>query len=249
MNKKGIKETQEEVAKIYQGNLSTKLVTIDHAMMIEVGNCIVLSDGNFALTALQIIGIFKAEECQIDNLRRKGMRWVKVELIDKGSIVEALIIDNLRGVCNLLGTHRAEKIFGILTSRIIEEKREAKEQKDLLEKARLIEEVRRLKKSRASTKLSPERNIQLRLQSALGGQTEVRCPTGYIDLLTESEIIEIKSISGWKSAIGQVVVYGKSYPFHQKRIHLFGAATQESLIFIKDSCVSLGIVVTFENYS
>lgn len=69
--------------------------------------------------------------------------------------------------------------------------------------------------------MTKERDVQRDLAVALGGQLEAPCPDGLIDLLTDTEVIEIKCIDGWKSAFGQVLVYSEHYPLHVKRIHLF----------------------------
>lgn len=76
------------------------------------------------------------------------------------------------------------------------------------------------KKSRVKT---PERRIRDRLSAELKGAVEVSCLDGRIDVLTPSELIEIKNVIRWKAAFGQVLVYGFSYPSHSKRIHLFGS--------------------------
>jgi hypothetical protein len=69
---------------------------------------------------------------------------------------------------------------------------------------------------------APEKPIADALAYALDGQREVATPAGYIDILTEYEVIETKQSSAWKSAIGQVLVYREYYPEHAARIHLFG---------------------------
>lgn len=94
--------------------------------------------------------------------------------------------------------------------------------------------------------VASERKIQLRLKSELGGHTEVPCAAGFIDILTPTEIIEVKKIKDWKCAVGQVLVYGKYYPSHQKRIHLFGKFHTSFLSLIKEHCASFDIVVTTE---
>ena len=76
---------------------------------------------------------------------------------------------------------------------------------------------------------------------------EVKCPAGRIDLLTEAQIIEVKKISDWKSALGQILVYSAYYPEHKKRIHLFGSdADKEKLLDIELSCSAFDVLVTFE---
>ena len=96
---------------------------------------------------------------------------------------------------------------------------------------------------------SVEKIIRDRLMSVIGGQPEVNTPVGRIDLLTDSEIIEVKHVADWKSAMGQVLAYASFYPQHTKRIHLFGEeAPATDAIAI---CSQLGITVTFEgvNYA
>lgn len=88
-----------------------------------------------------------------------------------------------------------------------------------------------------------KKKIQERLAEELSAEIEVETNVGRIDLLTDTEIIEIKHGSKWKHAIGQVLSYGHYYPEHQKVIHLFDC---ESSRDIEEICESLGIVVRFE---
>ena len=94
-------------------------------------------------------------------------------------------------------------------------------------------------------KNQPERAVRDRLQSKLGGKVEAYTKFGLIDLLTETELIEIKVSHRWKDAIGHIIAKSEKYPNHKKRLHLFG--TQEPILDnIKDVCDRLGIQVTFE---
>ena len=61
----------------------------------------------------------------------------------------------------------------------------------------------------------------MKLQEELGGCIEVYTEFGFIDLLTDKEIIEIKNGNNWKHGFGQIIVYGEFYPLHKKRLHLF----------------------------
>lgn len=70
-----------------------------------------------------------------------------------------------------------------------------------------------------------ERAVKLELHSRIGGRMEVGTPIGRIDLLTDEYLIEIKHISGWKSALGQVLAYSDFYPDHVKKVVLFGEPT------------------------
>lgn len=68
-----------------------------------------------------------------------------------------------------------------------------------------------------------EKNVKNNMHKRLGGDVEVITKYGNIDLLTKDEVIEIKEISDWKHAIGQVISYSsdKICLNKTKRIHLF----------------------------
>ena len=92
-----------------------------------------------------------------------------------------------------------------------------------------------------------EKSVQKRLAKTLGlVQREVPTLAGNVDILTERELIEVKSVRSWKCAVGQVLIYGQSYPNHQKRIHLFGEASRDFLSMIRSYCAPLDIDVTWE---
>ncbi len=86
-----------------------------------------------------------------------------------------------------------------------------------------------------------------KLAKSLNGQTEVKVPTGRIDILTNNQIIEVKHIKKWKDALGQIIAYGSFYPNYQKRIHLFGLENDNNLTrLIQEQCRKQNIIVTFE---
>ena len=86
-----------------------------------------------------------------------------------------------------------------------------------------------------------------RLAKSLNGQTEVKIPSGRIDILTSNQIIEVKHIKKWNAALGQIITYGYHYPNHQKRIHLFGEENnKDKILLIKEQCLEQNIIVTFE---
>ena len=86
-----------------------------------------------------------------------------------------------------------------------------------------------------------------KLARELGGKTEVYIDkVGRIDVLTNTEIIEVKNTKGWKSAIGQIKSYGQYYPKHKMRVHLFGKLTESKLETIKRVCNLEGITLTWE---
>lgn len=84
------------------------------------------------------------------------------------------------------------------------------------------------------------------LAMKLGGKREVSTPAGFIDVLTESQLIEVKAVVCWKHAVGQVLMYGLYYPLHQKRIHLFGSCDPEKLNSISKWVGQAGVVLTHE---
>lgn len=68
---------------------------------------------------------------------------------------------------------------------------------------------------------SPEYKIQQRLHKQLGGAIEVETEAGFIDLLTNTEIIEIKCSKCWKQGVGQLLIYSHTYPNHAKVLYIF----------------------------
>ncbi|BAZ33655.1 hypothetical protein NIES4074_61690 (plasmid) [Cylindrospermum sp. NIES-4074] len=100
-----------------------------------------------------------------------------------------------------------------------------------------------LKKSNYSY---PEQQVRNSLKSRLGGQIEVVTAVGRIDLLTESELIEVKAVNSWKEALGQILAYSAFFPEYQKRIHLFGYCTPDKADLIESTCLEFGVVVSFE---
>jgi hypothetical protein len=91
--------------------------------------------------------------------------------------------------------------------------------------------------------LQKEREIQLKLHKELGGKIEVETDSGFIDILTDNEIIEIKNGKNWKDAVGQILIYSLDYPKHVKRIHLFDIDENED---IQKKCEIYNILVTYE---
>lgn len=96
------------------------------------------------------------------------------------------------------------------------------------------------------TSKQDERKIQLRLAKEMQGQIEVNTIVGNIDLLTDTEIIEIKRWSEWKTALGQILAYSRYYPDKTKRIHLFGTFPADKAQLINEHLNSFGVVLTWE---
>lgn len=96
-------------------------------------------------------------------------------------------------------------------------------------------------------KLIMEKTVQQRLKSLEGGDTEVNVNGKFIDLLTSTEIIEIKRYKDRLDAL-KIIYYAKHFPNHRKRIHLFqqnGTKCPIDLIFEK-TCEESDIRLTYE---
>lgn len=91
-----------------------------------------------------------------------------------------------------------------------------------------------------------EKGIQRRLHQELGGLIEVPTSAGPIDLLTPTQLIEIKNIKGWKDGVGNLMVFAVDYPSHQKRLHLFGSSHTSFWGIVDRYCKPLGILATEE---
>lgn len=101
------------------------------------------------------------------------------------------------------------------------------------------------KYSKATNRDSVERRVRDHLKLQLGGLTEIVTPAGRIDLLAETEIIEVKHVSEWKSAMGQLLAYLGFYPEHSKRIHLWGRKGEMVSATAVTICLELNIAVIF----
>lgn len=93
----------------------------------------------------------------------------------------------------------------------------------------------------------PEKKVQKRLSNLINGKIEVQCKTGAIDILTDTEIIEVKKAKDWKHAIGQVLVYQLEYPDHKARIHLYEDCSNEFKQMVRSFASQLNVTVSFED--
>lgn len=75
-----------------------------------------------------------------------------------------------------------------------------------------------------------EDSVQKFLAEKLEGEREVQCEMGYIDILTDTCLIEVKNVSNWMTAVGQLLVYGHDYPDHKLVMYLFGDVDDETVI-------------------
>jgi hypothetical protein len=94
-------------------------------------------------------------------------------------------------------------------------------------------------------RMHPERDVRDRLQAKLGGKVEAYTKWGLIDLLTETELIEVKIVHQWKDAIGHIIAKSRAFPTHAKRLHLFGP-DDPRLDHIIEVCAECDIQITFE---
>jgi transcriptional regulator with XRE-family HTH domain len=90
-----------------------------------------------------------------------------------------------------------------------------------------------------------EKSIRDRLHQELGGQVEAPTKFGPVDLLTATELIEVKEFPDWKTGLGQLLAKANCYPSHTKRLHLFGKPI--NLKNIEACCAEFDISVTVES--
>jgi len=187
---------------------------------------LILPDGSYAISVSQI-----AELMGLDNTQRQLSRDIKSMLGDGFQFGE--ITNGLNQPVNILTITEFEQLLKALA---VIGNEQAQVMLGLHKKGKAKIPSRELKKE-----------IQLSLQASIGGVFEVKTLAGNINLLTADEIIEVKRIKGWKSALGQIIVYGKYYPSHQKRIHLFGETQASYLELIRSHCTPLDVIVTHQS--
>lgn len=95
-----------------------------------------------------------------------------------------------------------------------------------------------------------QRSVRDALALIVGGKTEQVTPVGFIDVLSDTEVIEVKHYTLWKHGLGQVLSYQLHYPHLAKRLHLFaqigGRDTDKYLEKAKSTCDPFAVKVTFE---
>lgn len=93
--------------------------------------------------------------------------------------------------------------------------------------------------------IESERMIQLSLQSREGGEREVETPVGFIDLVTDEYVIEIKHVTDWKDG-AKVLFYAHYFESKKPRVHLFGGYIRDFKEQVEKSYQSIGVAVTWE---
>jgi hypothetical protein len=91
-----------------------------------------------------------------------------------------------------------------------------------------------------------EKQVSDRLAERESGLREVQTSFGYIDVLTKTEVIEVKAASNWKGALGQVLVYNIEYPGLRPRLHIYGKVTNSYYVMMNQACKAHGIRLTLE---
>lgn len=92
-----------------------------------------------------------------------------------------------------------------------------------------------------------ESEVSRRLAIAVQGKCEVGTPSGRIDVLTNTQIIEVKKARSWRTALGQVLDYSPHYPNHTCRIHLFAVPENFNFQRVLAACSAVDVVVTWED--
>ena len=105
---------------------------------------------------------------------------------------------------------------------------------------------------RSNKKVYIEQRIKNELiakENMLNYQTEYKVKSGRIDLVTETELIEIKDMEQWTRALGQVLSYKHYLPEKRARLHLFyeDASLETKKGMIEEVCFSYGVRVTYHD--
>jgi hypothetical protein len=181
-------------------------------------NVIIMNNGYINASKLCADG-GKRFKCWLENKSSKEI------IIAVNEEIQGIAIIKLNNVSNQLkGTYVHELLvnpivcwispkFTIFVSKIMNE---WKRQNETL----YWKEIREGLKDSRSNNLR-EAEIRDSIAETLNGVTEVKTPAGYIDVLTDTLLIEVKEASLWKHAVGQVLVYSHYYPTHKKVIWLF----------------------------
>ena len=94
-----------------------------------------------------------------------------------------------------------------------------------------------------------EHAIRDALSARLEGTIEVVAEHGIIDVVTPTEVIEVKYAKKYLHAIGQILGYSETFPDKTRRIHLFGSEKELTTSFlarVTALCDKHHISVTYE---
>jgi len=70
-------------------------------------------------------------------------------------------------------------------------------------------------------------------------------PIGFVDLVTDAHVIEIKHVIDWKDG-AKVLLYAFYFPSRKPRVHLFGNYVQDVRTLVEHSFKQIGILTTWE---
>lgn len=101
---------------------------------------------------------------------------------------------------------------------------------------------------RRSGKCQYEADVCTKLACEVFGEREVKTPHGLADIVSDTEVIEVKHVSKYLHALGQVIGYSLAFPEKKTRIHLFGTkcAIEKYRSLAEEVCLATGTRVTFE---
>ena len=85
-----------------------------------------------------------------------------------------------------------------------------------------VEELRSYLNQLAKEDKVAEKDIQAKIHKWWGGEREVKVATGIVDLVTDTQIVEVKEASSWKHSFGQILSYAPFFQTKEKVLYLFG---------------------------
>jgi hypothetical protein len=110
------------------------------------------------------------------------------------------------------------------------------------------DDLKKLFDENAKSNKVSEKDIQVKVHQMFGGVREVNTPVGFIDVLTDTQLIEVKSAETWKHSVGQLLSYSKFYPNHEMVMYLFGKFPR-NLNECASICKQHGIKLMYEMVS
>lgn len=89
-------------------------------------------------------------------------------------------------------------------------------------------------------------NIQKRLEKETGGKPR-QCGDEFVDIVSETEVIEIHEWEKYTKALGNILFYKDEFPDKTPRVHLFGKKPEPNKVnFILNLFETYDITVTEE---
>jgi O-phosphoseryl-tRNA(Cys) synthetase len=74
----------------------------------------------------------------------------------------------------------------------------------------------------------------------LNGDTEVKCQSGRIDIMTDTQVVEVKHVNRWKNALGQALAYAVVTNL-KPVVVLYGSTTNGLRPIIENVCSHYGV--------